>query len=105
MCGDIFNLRVGRVKSCNCGTVKGVYVDPSNAIVNGKGHSLAIGNGSFQQAIYNKYCLEQDGGGNRDKFMEDCRIKYSWVRPNEGEGNPHTIIADEDHEGWGDGTN
>lgn len=104
ICGDIFNLTGDRVKSCVCGAVKGVYINQRDAIVNGKGHSIAIGNGSFHSAIMNKYRLEQDKGGNRSKYQTDCRVDYTWIRPHEGEGNPHTIIADDSHEGWGDET-
>ena len=86
-CWDVFKLETGGVRSCKCGIVKGHYVNNQDAEVNGKGVSLAIGNGSLQQAIRNA------------KQMDAARSEYitksgliAWVRPHEGKGNPHTKI-------------
>jgi predicted nucleic acid-binding Zn-ribbon protein len=94
-CGAVFSLSIGILKTCDCGKVSGQYVDRSQAEVNGQGISLAIGNGSLQSAIINAARAPRtaDAKGvptNRDFFKDHCRVEYCWVRPHEGEGNPHT---------------
>lgn len=98
-CGDIFNLRLRRMKSCSCGKVKGMYVNNWEAISNGEGHSIAIGNGSFTKALYQKCIMEdtmegKNGEYDRQKYLEDCRVEYCWIRPNDGNGNPHSFIQE-----------
>lgn len=90
-CEDVFKLDKD-LRSCRCGIVKGRYIDNITAETNGKGISLAIGNGSLQNAITDM--LAQIGNGNRESFLEvgKGRISHAWVRPNQGEGNPHTVI-------------
>ena len=90
ICLDIFNLNFEE-KKCSCGEVSGKYIDRSNAITNGKGFSLAIGNGSFDIAL-NSSILS---GGEKDRayYLELCRM-ICWFRPNEGPGNPHTKVEE-----------
>ncbi len=97
-CYDVFKLDTDEERACKCGKVTGHYVNNMEAVTNGKGISLAIGNGSLIKAmvtmsksitidtINNKY--------DRDYFIKNCNIKYAWVRPNEGEGNPHTKVVE-----------
>ena len=102
VCGDIFNLTGIRVKECHCGNVKGVYISHSDAITNGNGHSIAIGNGALHTALFRKTVMEKkDENFDRRTYLKDCNIEYSWVRPNEGEGNPHQFVVDSNHWGWG----
>lgn len=82
-CGDVFQLRLGVERSCECGEVTGRYIDRTNAVTNGKGVSLAIGNGSLQGAIQIMRGLPQD----RAFYPVMC-----WARPNDGPANPHTKI-------------
>jgi hypothetical protein len=99
VCDDIFNLTGTRVKTCHCGRVKGVYINHSEAITNGKGHSLAIGNGSFMSALYKKIQMKSTGVDyDRKDYLEQCRVEYCWIRPNEGNGNPHQFVRKEDDE-------
>lgn len=92
-CGDVFKL--GREeKSCECGLCNGRHINERHAITNGNGISIAIGNGSLYEAI-NK--LNKVGNHrNRNFYIEKCRIEYTWVRPNDGPGNPHTKITKEE---------
>ena len=87
-CDDMFKLTY-KHKSCECGEVTGNYIDNTNAVTNGKGISVAIGNGSFIDA-YNKlkFCGDKE---ERDFYINSCRI-VCWIRPNEGSGNFHTKI-------------
>jgi hypothetical protein len=95
-CGDIFNLKVGKLKSCACGNVKGLYVDNWYAVTNGRGHAIAIGNGSFRQALYKKHYMEAEGKDyDRETYLNDCRVEYCWIRPNDGEGNPHSSVEED----------
>ena len=92
-CHDVFKLDYSK-RECYCGHVKGMYIDSCNAVVNGNGYSLAIGNGSLIHAIQkiNKATKE---GNSRGDFIDIGRIQYAWVRPHEGSGNPHTKIDKE----------
>ena len=91
-CHDVFKLNVGVKRTCMCGRVWGEYTDDCYAITNGKGISLAIGNGSLLNAIYG---FQRIGDTlERDEYVnsEDVRV-FCWVRPNAGSGNPHTKVV------------
>jgi len=84
-CSDVFKLST-RLRSCNCGTVKGKYLaDRHKAVVNGKGMSLAFNNRDVFHAYHNGFWEE----GNMTRPIE-C-----WARPHDGKFNPNTEI-DED---------
>ena len=89
-CFDVFKLTL-KPRSCDCGEVKGQYIDNINAEVNGKGFSLAIGNGSLVGAInrlsYGAFPCDSSSG----VYISDNSV-ICWVRPHEGEANPHTKI-------------
>ncbi len=107
VCGDIFNLTGIRVKECHCGRVKGVYINYSEAIVNGNGISIAIGNGALSSAVHQKQLMEYDQtltdepDYDRKDYQVMCKVNYCWIRPNEGTGNPHQFIKPDTDEGWG----
>lgn len=88
-CSHVFSLH-RNLRTCDCGKVSGRYVDSVTAEVNGNGISLAIGNGSLQEAIYSMRRAEKSG--DREYFRDRCRVDYCWVRPHEGEGNPHSVV-------------
>jgi len=88
-CDDLFKLGF-ELRSCSCGYVKGKYIDSLNAEVNGNGYSLAIGNGSLTDAMYN--FDKTNPNLTRDFFVKNNKIEYCWIRPHEGQGNPHTKI-------------
>ena len=101
LCFDVFKLDYEQ-RSCKCGNVTGRYVDNTYAETNGKGYSLAIGNGSLMSSLVKLNMLKErekrsDGKVNydRDTYIEDCKIHYAWVRPNDGEGNPHTKVVND----------
>ena len=93
-CSDMFKL--GRkLKQCECGHCKGMYTDEIEAVVNGNGYSVAIGNGSFINAIRVMEEMSSDPGSNlhgRNDWLIDASIEYAWVRPHDGPGNPHTTV-------------
>ena len=93
-CNDIFNLN-HKEKRCGCGKVSGKYIDNINAVTNGKGYSLAIGNGSFDIAL-NSSILYTKGKEkiNREFYLDNCKFT-AWCRPNEGSGNPHMKVEEE----------
>lgn len=90
VCEDLFKLTF-RPRSCQCGIVTGHYENTSQAVTNGAGVSVAIGNGSLHLAIGRMLAAE---GGDRKSFQETGSL-IAWVRPNEGPGNPHTRIERE----------
>lgn len=92
-CWDVFKL-AKEMRQCKCGEVKGRYIDNMYAEVSENAVSIAIGNGSLENAIRDARNFK----GNREDYYKDGngRISHAWVRPNSGEGNPHTKIIQED---------
>lgn len=98
MCNSIFNLS-RTLKTCECGEVKGMYVDNLHAVTNGKGVTLAIGNGSLFTAI---------DTANADAPLPDWRdnpawrewyanrpgenLFLAWARKADGASNPNSSI-------------
>ena len=87
-CHDVFKLTRSEERQCKCGYCSGRYIDNLNAVTNGNGYSIAIGNGSIETGIY--YLL-----GNmhhdRDWYKNNNQL-LCWMRPNEGSGNPHSKV-------------
>ena len=80
-CTSIFNLS-RKLKTCDCGKVKGHYLKNGwDAVTNGKGVCLAIGNGSFLSA--SREVLQ--GVKEKSHFL-------AWVRPHTGLTNPRTKV-------------
>lgn len=79
-CHDLFSLRFID-RECECGASKGAYKTPEFAWVSGPCVSVAIGNGSLQDAISILQRLQD----NRAFYPVMC-----WVRPNSGPANPRT---------------
>lgn len=91
-CHDVFKLDFDERK-CKCGICSGRYINNSEAVTNGNGVSLAIGNGSLNQTVINMIFGPKDK--SRDWYIENCKVQYCWVRPNEGPGNPHSKVEAE----------
>lgn len=93
-CWDVFKLAVGKMRKCSCGKVKGRYLDNLTAEVSENAISLAIGNGSLATAISSMLYLKTKtkDKATRDDYIRHARIEYAWVRPNSGDGNPHTKL-------------
>lgn len=97
-CNSVFNLSY-KLKSCDCGEVKGKYMDNVNAVTNGKGHTLAIGNGSLMKAVLSVE-LTKDLQDWRDipnwKEWYNSRpgdnLFLAWVRKANGPSNPHSKV-------------
>ena len=81
-CWDIFKLDLYELRQCKCGRVKGMYTTESLAVSNGRGRSLAIGNGSLVSAL----C-----GGQQFPYKEH-KTFLAWVRPNDGPDNEHSTV-------------
>ena len=81
-CSDVFKLIPREIRSCECGEVRGRYIDDLRAEVNGGGFSLAMGNGSILRAISESH---------DPKVYHDKNI-ICWVRPHEGRDNLNTKI-------------
>ncbi len=97
-CDSIFKLGL-KLRTCECGEVKGRYdPDGSHAVVNGKGHSLAIGNGSLFTAL--AYASDSSISDWRDdvswKQWWEARpgknLFLAWARPHAGDSNGHTRV-------------
>lgn len=91
-CGDLFNLDL-HLKSCSCGQVKGKYINREEAVVNGNGLSIAIGNGSLDRAMFACMDLEDDPREREgvDPWHHATTI-MCWARKHEGPSNPHTKV-------------
>lgn len=85
-CWDVFKLS-SELRSCKCGLVKGKYINNTEAVVNGEGQSIAIGNGSLERAVLNAKAINSD----RSEYIQKAGM-IAWVRPHTGDGNPHTKI-------------
>ncbi len=87
VCQDVFKLDDEEVRSCKCGKVRGRYnSDGHTAVVNGKGSSLAFGNGSLFNAVFREFAQFDYKG--KTTFL-------AWWRPHSGPENPHTIIQED----------
>ena len=84
------------MRSCSCGKIKGRYLNDLEAEVSKEAISVAIGNGSFFNTIKEmeiQHVLVTTA--DREFYMENCKIEFAWLRPNEGPGNPHSkVISD-----------
>lgn len=94
-CFDVFKLS-RELRTCRCGAVKGRYeADGVHAVVNGKGHSIAIGNGSMLDAVVSKERLSENSHMTRHDYINMAPVHYVWSRPHEGPGNPHTRVQED----------
>lgn len=88
------------MRFCACGNVYGQYLNNSEAEVSKNAVSIAIGNGSLDASIFQMQsmlkAMESDKQPDRNWWIHHGKIHYVWVRPNEGEGNPHTRVTDKD---------
>ena len=92
VCFDVFKLDF-ELRACICGRVKGKYLpDGTYAVVNGKGFSLAIGNGSLTKATT---ALSGPDSAKYPKKRDPYHpptVIIAWARPHEGLANPHTKV-------------
>lgn len=91
ICQDVFKLSE-ELRTCACGRVRGKYLNDRDAVTNGKGIDIAIGNGSLLTAIEGMRSIEHPEKMDRGMWIDTGRIEYAWVRPSEGIGNPHTEV-------------
>ena len=82
-CSDLFALRLREERRCACGQVTGRYVNREQAVTNGRGISLAIGNGSLREAIVRMMQRQEEAS---------FAPVMCWVRRNEGPSNPNTTV-------------
>lgn len=94
-CSDVFKLE-SEHRQCKCGKVSGHYINQQDAVTNGQGISLAIGNGSLVNAIG---ILNGLGDNHyRHEYIKESPV-LCWVRPNDGIGNPHTKVVNREEKG------
>lgn len=97
-CGDVFNLTL-KLKACGCGHVKGMYVSYKEAVVNGQGICLAIGNGSLARAVREVYTTAPNATPDpRSSEADLWHHRFSimcWARHHDGPSNPHTTIKED----------
>ena len=100
-CNDIYNLRM-QMKSCYCGKTSGRYTDDSHAVVTGPHTAIAIGNGSFMNAVRNAPKEENDWryDGRLEKVSALFKqlnelvptMFMGWARMPDGPTNSHSKI-------------
>lgn len=94
-CWDVFKLSM-EMRQCSCGLVKGMYINNSQAEVTPNAVSIAIGNGSLMMSINDMRKLQKDTEDKAERHAYQAigrgGIEYAWVRPNSGDGNPHTSL-------------
>lgn len=94
-CGDLFKLDY-EMRYCKCKRCFGRYIDNTYAEVSKDSVSIAIGNGSLEQAIgeMRNFLHETNDNAEREEYHETGKgkIEFAWVRPNSGNGNPHTKV-------------
>lgn len=79
-CFDLFKLDY-ELRACKCGHTKGKYnEDGHTAVVNGKGHSFGLGNGSLMSGIAKGFV-----GYKKSEIL-------FWHRDHEGENNPRSTV-------------
>lgn len=90
MCWDVFKLDYD-LRSCKCGNCKGMYDDNgATAVTNGKGCSIAISNGSLQNALMGEAQYEYKS--THHGYDIPLTTFLAWVRPHEGDQNPRSRV-------------
>ena len=91
-CGSMFSLSLAKEKCCDCGEVRGKYINEREAVTNGKGLDIGIGTGD----LWNKWMkiLKDDKKKDRKHYQEEYQL-IAWVRPHEGIGNPNTKVEED----------
>ncbi len=95
-CHDIFKPGSKSLRSCECGRVKGRYINDEEAEVSPEAISLVISNKSLVQAIADmrrhQAVTGDKAGRSAYRQAHQGRIEDAWVRPNTAPGNPHTRL-------------
>src|SRR2546421_6052563 len=95
-CEDIFKPGFNELRTCECGRVKGRYINDGEAEVSPEAVSIAISNVSLLEAVEDmrRHQAEtNDQAGRHDYYQwQNGLISYVWVRPNSGPGNPRTRL-------------
>jgi len=89
-CQDVFRLMIKQVRSCQCGKVKGYYLDLDLAVTNGQGIAIALDNDSLDKIVKKLGTMDQN---RPDSFYKSYAKIRVWARPNSGPGNPRTKIV------------
>lgn len=102
-CHDIFALS-DKLRTCECGQVKGRYINDYEAEVSPGAICIAIDGYSLGQAIEDmwRHQAETANTAAKEEYYEigNGGIACAWVRPNSGPGNPRTrLIETETSEG------
>lgn len=91
-CNDVIRLQYF-IRSCECGRVSGKYLNNVEAVSNGKGVSIGIGNAHISMAAMSLGSKKETKDQQHYIEGKEYQVKC-WVRPNEGPGNPHSIVGE-----------
>lgn len=92
-CSDVIKLS-RELRQCDCGHVKGRYLNDLQAEVNGNGYSIAFFNGSLSSAVRRLNATPDADWLSAALLVDDwpdTKFK-AIVRPHSGLGNPNTTI-------------
>jgi len=94
-CGDVFQPSNHTFRTCECGRVKGRYLNDREVAVSPEAISIALDNKSLLRAIDSMRSVQQrtNNTANRDEYMQAGKLR-AWVRPNSGPGNPNSYLAE-----------
>lgn len=93
-CWDVFKLKTGKTRQCDCGKCVGKYnEDGHTAVTNGKGICLAIDNNSLVAKL-REFAKVDNPTTDYEMLYQGMRIAM-WIRPHEGKGNPRSKVDPE----------
>jgi predicted nucleic acid-binding Zn-ribbon protein len=98
-CGDMFQPGSKDYRTCECGRVKGRYLNEREVEISPEAISIAIGNEALREAIEDmqRHLILTGGEADKADYYQPHQglIEYAWVRPNSGPGNPRSQVLDE----------
>jgi hypothetical protein len=71
-CSDVFNLVLGKEKSCSCGKTKGKYIDNLNAEYLGEGIPIGFRNGEFIKSMIEQHKYGEGNDFAAFAIRKDC---------------------------------
>jgi hypothetical protein len=93
-CKDLVKLTRHEIRKCRCGHVRGKYrADGGRAVVSPSAISVVIGNPQLRDAIRRLRTISKETPkADKAAYKERAAIELTYVRPNEGPGNPRTKV-------------
>lgn len=94
-CSDVFKLVRYGERSCLCGKVRGKLLDNTQAVINGEGISMMLGNVLLVEALEKLANMDQN---ESEEYYKKNAVAHLHVRPNSGNGNPRTKVIKSEFE-------